>query len=345
MTKLKKYDVIIVGAGPAGLNCAKELGGSNLSVLIAEKNSEIGPKVCAGGLTGKSIASINLPEHLLEFKYNNVQLFHKKSPYNLKDKENYAYTINRKELGQWQLQQLKDFSNIEVKTNFRVSKITDKYVIINDEKINYSFLIGADGSSSLVKRYLKKHSKNVGIALQYIIPTSKYKNFEFHFDSKLFSAWYSWVFPHRDFVSIGCCAMPSKIAPKQLRENFSIWLKENNIDTSEGIFETGSINGDYQGYQFNNNVFLAGDAGGFASSLTGEGIYQALVSGKEIGKIILDKNYHSYEIDNLIKLQKKHTKLLNTLLKLGKLRPLFIHYGRYLLNYSPFKKYILKTIA
>ena len=47
-----KFDIIIIGAGPGGLECAIQLNNSNLSVLIIEKNDIIGPKICAGGLTG-----------------------------------------------------------------------------------------------------------------------------------------------------------------------------------------------------------------------------------------------------------------------------------------------------
>ncbi len=45
------YDVIILGAGPAGLKYAEELKNTKLSVLLIKKNQIIGPKICAGGLT------------------------------------------------------------------------------------------------------------------------------------------------------------------------------------------------------------------------------------------------------------------------------------------------------
>ena len=48
-----KYDVIIVGAGPAGLSCAETLSKSGKSVLVLEKNYKVGPKICAGALTMK----------------------------------------------------------------------------------------------------------------------------------------------------------------------------------------------------------------------------------------------------------------------------------------------------
>jgi len=41
----KNFDVIIVGAGPAGLECARQFEDSSLSVLLIEKNKDIGLKV------------------------------------------------------------------------------------------------------------------------------------------------------------------------------------------------------------------------------------------------------------------------------------------------------------
>lgn len=342
---IEKFDVVIVGAGPAGLSCAKQLGNSNLKVLLAERNSVIGPKVCAGGLTGKSIKTLNLPDELVEYTYNKINIFNKNKSFYLEDDADFAYTIDRKKLGQWQLKQLDEFSNIEVRTNYRISEITKDYVVINGKKIGYKFLVGADGSSSLVRRYLKLTTEKIGIGIQYIIPTTKYKDFEIYFDSNLFSAWYAWIFPHSNYVSIGCGGDPKTISSKQLRKNFSAWLKKHDIDVSKGKYEAFPINGDYKKHLFNRNIYLAGDSGGFASVLTGEGIYQALISGEEIGKIILNKNYHSHKIDDLINLQIKHHKILDRLVKAGKFRPLLIDASKYLLKFKSFRKKVLKTIA
>ncbi len=46
---MKSYDVIIIGAGPAGLACAKILSDSDKEVLIIEKNKELGIKYAAEG--------------------------------------------------------------------------------------------------------------------------------------------------------------------------------------------------------------------------------------------------------------------------------------------------------
>ena len=59
------YDVIIVGAGPAGLRCAEILGQSKLSVLLLEKNAKMGQKVCAGGITRKDLAILDLQDEVI----------------------------------------------------------------------------------------------------------------------------------------------------------------------------------------------------------------------------------------------------------------------------------------
>ena len=343
--EMEIYDVIIVGAGPAGLNCAKQLGGSSLRVLVAERNSVIGPKVCAGGLTGKSLGLLNLPDQLVEFKYDRIHLFHRDKLFYLWDDEDFIYTIDRKELGQWQLGQLEKFPNITVKTDHAVSKITSEYVVVNGNKIGYKHLVGADGSSSLVRRYLKLAAQKTDIAIQYIVPTTQYKDLEIYFDSSLFSTWYAWIFPHKNYTSIGCMGDPRVISSKQLKKNFSAWLKKYDIDISEAKYEAFPINSDYSEYRFQENIYLAGDAGGFASGLTGEGIYQALVSGEEIGKMILNKNYYSEKIAELIRLQHKHNKILNALVGTGKFRPLLIEAGKYSLKFRPIRKKLIETIA
>ena len=52
---MKKYDVIIVGAGPAGVSAAKVLKDKNINFCIIDKNKFPREKLCGGGLTNKSI--------------------------------------------------------------------------------------------------------------------------------------------------------------------------------------------------------------------------------------------------------------------------------------------------
>ncbi len=334
---MESFDVVIIGAGPGGLKCAESLGNSKFKVLVLEKNKEIGPKVCAGGITYKDIKYLNIPNSLIDFQYDKIKLHVNSTCSIIKHKDNFVYTIDRKNLGQWQLKKLEQYKNIEIRKNSKVSRIEKQYILVSEKKISYKFLVGADGSTSIVKRYLGIKSKEIGIGIQYRIPTKKYKELEIFFDSKLFASWYAWIFPHKNYVSIGCGGSSRGLSSKELKTNFKIWLDKNKIDISKAKYEAFMLVSDYQGHQFE-NIYLIGDAGGFVSGLTGEGIYPALVSGEEISKIILNPNYKSKKIEDLLKSKKKHNKYMNLLIKSGKFRTAVFYFGLLLLKTPYYRK-------
>ena len=54
--------------------------------------------------------------------------------------------------------------------------------------------------------------------------------------------------------------------------------------------------------------------------MTGEGINQALNSGEEVAKMIIDKNYVSTKMEEIIKANKKHSQILDFFYRSGGLR-------------------------
>ena len=280
------YDVVIVGAGPAGLSCAKELRGSNLKVLLVEKNKVIGPKVCAGGITLKDLKEI--PKEILDAVFNKVYAHYKNKTVLVERNYDLIATIDREKLGQYQLNQINKFDNTKILTGISVTKINpdNSLILSSGEEIKFEFLVGADGSNSIVRNFLKLPTKKIGICIQYILPKNL-GNFELYLNNTLFGAAYLWIFPHQNYTSVGCGMSLEKMNTKKLRDNFEIWLRERGIDLTGAKFEAGIINYDYQGYKFK-NIFLAGDAAGLTSGLTGEEIYTAIISGKQIAKEILE---------------------------------------------------------
>ncbi|HAT74269.1 MAG: Monooxygenase, FAD-binding:FAD dependent oxidoreductase [Candidatus Moranbacteria bacterium GW2011_GWF2_36_839] len=306
---MESYDIIIIGAGPAGLNAAKILGDAGRKVLLLEKNSEIGPKICAGGLTRKSIRYLNLPEEIIDYKYNEI-IFN--SPHfrsSIKFDDIFFYTVDRKNLGQWQLEKI-NRAFVDVRTNTHVVRIEKDFVITNEnQKIKFDFLIGADGSNSIVRRHLKLKTRLAGVAIQYKLPLGAFKDFEIFMHSKFFGAWYSWIFPHKDHISIGYGYPQKLFSPIKAQKKFEHWAQSKNIDLKTATREAFLINCDYRGFRFG-NIFLSGDSAGMADSFTGEGIYQALVSGEDIAKIILDKNHRPKKIRAVIREKRIHEAML-----------------------------------
>lgn len=329
--------MIIVGGGPAGLKCAEVLGNTPLKVLLLEKNEKIGPKVCAGGLTGKDIAYLNLPEELIEFRSNNIKLHVNTFKSTLKTDYDFAFSINREELGQWQLKKLCAYPNVEVRTKARVSAVNRECVTVNGENIAYRYLVGVDGSNSIVKRFLGFSAPVASIGMQYIIPTGKYTDFEFFFIPKYFSAWYAWIFPHRGFVSIGCGSSCETLPLKELHKNFHAWLEKNRIDISAGKYEAFPMNHDYRGMR-SGNIFLTGDAAGLLSVFTGEGIYQSLISGEEVAKMILDPKYESPKMPEILRKHHRHQELMDLLLRWGKWKSVLFLGGMLLFKIPKYKQ-------
>ncbi len=77
-------------------------------------------------------------------------------------------------------------------------------------------------------------------------------------------------------------------------------MNDRKIDPGDARLESYPIAYDYRGVKFG-NIFLVGEAAGLASGLTGEGIYQSLVSGLEVANMIMDPKHKADKLDKVLK--------------------------------------------
>lgn len=340
---MEKYDIIVVGAGPAGLECAKVLGNAGKTVLLLEKNKEIGPKVCAGGITRKCFHYLNLQPEIIEGTFTKIVFRTAKKRTVLNFGEDYLYTISRKNLGQWQLNNLNlDF--VTIRTSALVTQVEKDLITINgSEKIGYKYLVGADGSNSIIRRYLGLKTELLGVAFQYIIP-KKYPDLEIYFDSKLFNVWYSWIFPYYDSTSVGFGYYPRVIPSNIANKNFATWLEKEGMDVSQSELQVHPINCDYRGHFFG-NIFLAGDAAGLVSGFTGEGIYQALLSGKEVAKKIINPQYPCQGIKEILSENRIHHFMLRVVRMSGPLRDSLFSFILFAVKNKAIARFLLRILT
>lgn len=323
-----KLPIVIVGAGPAGLACGKELARAGEHVIIFERKSDIGRKVCAGGITWNGQLQ-NLPAKVIQKKFYSQKLY---TPYQqvelVSDKPMLA-TVDREDLGRHMASQAVA-QGVEIRTDTFVSKITEHHVATrhNSTKevdiIQYKVLIGADGADSIVRKHLGIPVRDFGIGIHFTLEKQA-DSMEWYFAPDYFDNGYAWVFPHRDTVSVGAYCDRRVMKPAQLKANLIHWARERGYQIDNTPARARRISYDYQGWNFG-NMYLIGEAAGMTSALTGEGINAAILMGDFLAKHLKEPQRYPRLYQNLVKKWSSHRHMIEITRK------------------SPFKKFILPEL-
>lgn len=288
---MKKYDVIIVGAGLSGCILGFLFRKQNKKVLIIEKDDIIKKsKLCGGLLTEKSYKllksiygeEINLLK-FIKFEKANIICNNKKTVINNVK----FYTIFRKELDDLVLKEyLKLDGEVLGGSNYSSLDTNKKELIVNAKKMQYEYLIGADGVFSKVRKDLTTKNQKMNFALESKKEERIFKELQIHFFDKFKS--YGWVIPNTKNVLIG---LGNVIGKTSLETEYKCYLNQLNIniDNKRGAFLP---TGDDIFIEFDKNIKFIGDAAGLISPITGEGIYYAILSA-----VILSEDLKQYKIN------------------------------------------------
>ena len=298
-------EIVIVGAGPGGLAAAKMLAEAGKDVLVLEKNKIPGLKVCAGGLTTLEL-NHGIPKSILERQLNRILLNIEGTEVSLKDSGNIMCTVRRTTLGKFQAKQAQK-AGAKIRYNTKVTEISKNFVKVGKEKIPFKFLIGADGSASIVREYLGLKSDKLVIGMEYEIK-GRFKDLEIIFDRKLFGSFYAWIFPYKNSAMIGAGCNSKDMSAAKIRKNLDAWCAEKGYKIKGKKLIAAPLNMSYKGFKFK-NMFLVGDAAGFTMNITGKGIGPAIVSGEEVAQGILDHKYKFPKIKELLRVKNEQEKI------------------------------------
>ncbi|MDD3341767.1 MAG: NAD(P)/FAD-dependent oxidoreductase [Bacilli bacterium] len=284
---MKEFDVIIIGAGPAGIACAKILSQEKINYCIIDKDTFPRKKLCGGALTKKSIElledlNINI-DKIIKTKFNNVVIDTKNKSYIL----NYSKKISmvdRTEFDNYNLDIIKK-DNKNIFEDEKVIGIEENILITSKNKYKYKYVVFADG----VNGYSRKISKlsNIGFCVELDVDKNNEKDLIISFNA--ISDGYAWIFPKGKYTTIGLGKF------KNIKDDYKQKLKEfcltkNIAIDSDEIKGYPISNGNYiKKSVFDENKIIVGDAAGLVDPISGEGIYYSLLSGKYAGEVICEK--------------------------------------------------------
>jgi geranylgeranyl reductase len=211
-------------------------------------------------------------------------------------------TVDRVRLAQQKLEELRDLG-VEVRLGETARPMGYEAVIACDGASSRTRrglgLPSASGIAALQRRYTQAQAMAAGLPFDRAIVW---------FEPKAWGCGYAWSFPAPGEVRLGCGVPMSH--RRGLRRRFEEFVASLGLSAQGSRLEAGLVGTRYCGHRFG-RIRLAGDAAGLASPLTGEGIYQALVSGAEVAREILEPGYLSPVIPELSTLHRRTVRALD----------------------------------
>ncbi len=284
--------IIIVGGGPAGSTCGYILRKNGIDCVIVDKNEFPRDKLCGGGLTPKAHILLDNIFEGLKYDYhcaNTMDVYaHNKSycTFNLNPE---IRTVLRSE---FDTQLLEEYMKLDGRViTGRVVSIEEKngkvFLTLDDgQKLSCDILIGADGAVSIVRRYLQPNYKKGIVCVEKTVKGKSRSGIQVIFD-KRFDNGYMYVFPNKVGNIVGYGHKGTSV------EEFKDLMKEYDVADNEKVKGAYIPMLEKIKYQFRKNILLIGDAGGYADSMTGEGIYYAIKTGENAARSIIEnKDFH-----------------------------------------------------
>lgn len=286
---MQRFDIIVIGAGPAGSAAATWAARHGARVALVDKAAFPRNKLCGGLFTERSrtyyreIFGVDfdlgnvVSRDTIEFWHQGSCLarLHDIPPLHL----TMRLDLDQRLYGHACAAGAQDF------TGRPVASITDTSVTFRDGvQLTARILIGADGVNSICARHLfgaAFDKTKIGFGLEIEAPpgaTAAAENpLRIDFEA---SGWgYGWSFPKQGSTTIGIGGL---LAPNpDMKGQFSAYLSALGLDPDAQKFKGHYLPfGDFRKTPGRGNVLLAGDAAGLVDPITGEGIAFAMKSGQ-----------------------------------------------------------------
>lgn len=292
------YDLIVVGAGPAGSTAARTASKMGLHVLVLEKEAFPRYKPCGGALSDRAISLLDfsLPDALCERTITGARVHFRDAVTERRKAYRLTTLVTRSGFDDFLLQKARE-SGVNLVTQ-KVLDYTEKRdhveVCTGEGCFKSRFLLITSGCQDRLKeRITRLDNKNhYGVCLVTEIEEKDEEIcrrlpgvLDIHFG--VAEGGYGWIFPHRGYYSVGIGGLAGRfVHPRKVMQEF---LRDNGFNGEYRLHGHLIPLGGKSKRIASQRVLLAGDSAGFVDAFTGEGIYYAIRSGQIASKAIAEK--------------------------------------------------------
>ncbi|KAK4768114.1 hypothetical protein SAY87_003255 [Trapa incisa] len=317
--------VAVIGGGPAGGSAAETLAKGGVETILIERKLD-NRKPCGGAIPLCMVGEFNLPLDIIDRKVTKMKMISPSNvavdigrtlkPYEyigmvrreildayLRDRaaENGAKVIN----GLFMKMDMPKVQNAPYVLHY--TEYTGTKGGVGEKKtVEVDAVIGADGANSKVAKSINAGDYEYAIAFQerIKIPDEKmayYENLaEMYVGDDVSPDFYGWVFPKCDHVAVGTGTVTHKGDIKKFQLATRNRAKDKILGGQIIRVEAHPIPEHPRPRRLSGRVALVGDAAGYVTKCSGEGIYfaaksgrmcaEAIVEGSENGKRMVDES-------------------------------------------------------
>jgi geranylgeranyl reductase family protein len=298
---VEHFDVAVVGAGPAGSTTAYRLARAHARVLLIDKVRFPRDKPCGGGLTMRAVRQLPLSvEPVVEDRITRARCRLRYGPVMERSSEQVLCLMTqRRRLDAFLVEQAAA-AGADFRDGVRVEVESDRRIHVDGQPVSVDALVGADGANGITAKALGLGGGIVnGVALEGNLPYERLPRDNWRgmlvLELATLPGGYGWLFPKGDHVNVGVGGWGSegprlRAHLKVLCDHYGIRLEQlSNLRGHRLPMrrpETRLGRG---------RALLVGDAAGVLDPVSGDGIYEALVSGKLAAEHILAGTVEAYE--------------------------------------------------
>jgi geranylgeranyl reductase family protein len=294
---VERFDVLVVGAGPAGSATAIRLARAGARVLLADRARFPRDKPCGGGLTGRALGQAPCDvEPVVEHVVDRFALrLRYGSRFTRRHHEPLIRMTQRRRLDEHLAHEAARLG-AAFRDGVRVESIGldagGVTATVGGDRVRASFLVGADGANGPVARAAGLDPGIVhGVALEGNVSWERLARAPYEQ-----TAWielgtvpggYGWVFPKGDHANLGVGGWGGE-GPR-LRDHLDRLARAHELTAADLTGVRGHrlpmrrLGGTPQA----GRTLLVGDAAGLVDPLSGDGMYEAFTSGRLASAAIL----------------------------------------------------------